>query len=131
MRIHLAGCVIIKDESILLLHRIKTDWYELPGGKVDEGEDDVTAAIRELKEELGVDVKILKKLGQKDFTENEKILQYAWYLAEISNDQMPSICEPDTFDKFSYVSLNELKTHTLSPNMMNLLSEIEKGAISI
>jgi 8-oxo-dGTP pyrophosphatase MutT (NUDIX family) len=37
-KITLAGCVILQNSAILLLHRIKTDWYELPGGKINGGE---------------------------------------------------------------------------------------------
>jgi len=29
-KLRLAGCAILRDKSILLLHRIKTDWYEMP-----------------------------------------------------------------------------------------------------
>ena len=46
MHIHLAGCVIVENNSILLLHRISKDWYELPGGKIEENETPFQAIKR-------------------------------------------------------------------------------------
>ena len=57
----LAGCVILKENSILLLHRISKDEYELPGGKVDEGETPQETAVRELKEARVADVTKLRR----------------------------------------------------------------------
>lgn len=37
--------------------------WELPGGKVDDGEDELTALVRECREELGVVVRPLGRVG--------------------------------------------------------------------
>lgn len=68
MSIHLAGCVSIQDQKILLLHRQKRGWYELPGGKVELYETPQNTAIRELHEELCVSVHIVRKLDEAIFT---------------------------------------------------------------
>jgi 8-oxo-dGTP diphosphatase len=38
-------------------------WWEFPGGKVEPGESDVAALIRECREELGVDIEVGSRLG--------------------------------------------------------------------
>jgi 8-oxo-dGTP diphosphatase len=53
-----AACVLlIRDGKVLAVSR-KYDHtkFGLPGGKVDPGETDIQAALRELKEETGIDV---------------------------------------------------------------------------
>ncbi len=57
-----------EDGTILLLKRSETDTrrplqWDFPGGGVDDSEDFVAAAIREIKEEMGLDIKIVEELG--------------------------------------------------------------------
>lgn len=58
---------IVFDESnnIGIIHIPKTNhpYYELPGGKVEEGETLEEACIRECKEEIGCTVEIVYELG--------------------------------------------------------------------
>lgn len=126
-----AGCVVVKDNSILLLHRIDKDWYELPGGKADPNEPlDITAA-REFQEELGAKVKIKKELGKTIFRSVEFELDYTWFLAEIKKGEILEIGEPKNFDRFEYIPINSLRQHNLSTNMQNLVTELEKRRISL
>ena len=126
-KIILAGCAIVENNAILLLNRKKTGWYELPGGKIDSGESAEEAAKREIKEELGCDVEIVRRLGEKDFEENGYVMGYTWFLARTKGQ--PEIQEPDKFDHLKYVPLNELRKHTLSANMRNLADKLEKGLL--
>jgi 8-oxo-dGTP pyrophosphatase MutT (NUDIX family) len=125
----LAGCVILQGKDILLLHRRATDWYELPGGKVYQGEELAAAAQRELKEELGVDVRIMRKLGTKDFMGNGNQLVYTWFLATIEYNQQPIIKEANKFDGYKYINLETLNTIKLSHNMHNLVQALDDKSI--
>ena len=52
-----AGLVIIYNNTILLAHPTGQGWYgtySIPKGHVEEGEDYLTAALRETYEELGI-----------------------------------------------------------------------------
>ena len=127
----LAGCVILQNNSILLLHRIKKDWYELPGGKIDAPETPEQTATRELKEELSCDIEIIKKLGEKDFEENGYVMGYIWFLAKIKEGQIPKIGEPEGFDNFKFIPISELEKYKLSINMNNFLQELRKGIFTL
>jgi 8-oxo-dGTP diphosphatase len=123
----LAGCVIYNDKGeLLVLHRNTphlTQW-ELPGGKIRQGESAENSAVRELREELSIKVKILRYLGGAEFVQNNIKWNYNWLEAEIVNGE-PSIGEPDIFDNFSYFSIKELtKMNDISPNLVNLLKVI-------
>jgi len=50
---HAARGIVIKGDNILLLYTQRYHDYSLPGGGIDEGEDEITGLIRELKEETG------------------------------------------------------------------------------
>ena len=130
-KLFLAGCVILKDDCILLLNRKKTNWYELPGGKIDPQESAEEAAKRELKEEMSCDVQIIKQLGKKDFEENGYVMSYTWFLAKIKEEQVPKIGEPEKFDHFKYIPIKTLANYNLSPNMKNLVNELSGGNIAL
>lgn len=130
-KISLAGCAIIKDNKILLLRRLKTGWYELPGGKIENDETAELTAIREIKEELCSDIKIICELGKRDFIENDYSMSYTWFQARLLNDQQPAIGEPERFDDLKYIELGKLKEYKLSPNMLNFVDELELGNIKL
>ena len=71
MRTRVAGIIPYKG-GIMLMHRIKKDleYYAIPGGGLEEGEDLEECCIREIKEELGVNVKIEKLLYEIEVVEN-------------------------------------------------------------
>ena len=130
-KITLAGCAIIKDSKILLLNRKKRNWYELPGGKIDESESAEEAAKRELKEELSCEVEIIRKIGTKDFEEDGYVMTYVWFLAKVKENQFPQVGEPDKFDHYKYISFAELNNHSLSPNMKNFCLELNNQSMSL
>jgi 8-oxo-dGTP diphosphatase len=131
----LAGCIILDDAGkILLLHRnipTRMQW-ETPGGKVDPGEEPHQTATRELKEELGVGVEIIREIGRKDFMEDDNDLSYVWYLAKITGGE-PALMEPDLYDEFRYFTWEEMRTmyDLLSANGKNLVSAYFAKEVSV
>ncbi|WP_090042521.1 NUDIX domain-containing protein [Clostridium frigidicarnis] len=63
-----ARAIIPYEECILLIHRIreeqgaKLDYYVFPGGGVEDGENEEQCVIREVYEELGIDIKVCREI---------------------------------------------------------------------
>lgn len=70
--------IIFNDNNeIALLYLATEDFYKLPGGGIDEGEDKMTALKREVLEELGIKIKDIDEIGKIISYRNEiKTIQY-------------------------------------------------------
>lgn len=73
-----AGGIIEENGLYLIAQRKKDDAYglrwEFPGGKLDEGETGEACIVRELKEELDIDVEVLSLFDE--FIEDELTILY-------------------------------------------------------
>ena len=85
----------LKDKSILSTKSYGKDKYYIPGGKRENGETDEQALLREIKEELNVDLNkdTLKKIGifeaQAHGHPQGTIVKMTCYMAEFSGDPEP------------------------------------------
>ncbi|WP_025784454.1 NUDIX hydrolase [Sporosarcina sp. D27] len=58
-----AATIVLNNKNELLLIKGPRRGWEMPGGQVEEGESLKEAAIRETKEESGIDIEIIKFCG--------------------------------------------------------------------
>ena len=55
------GCIIINDNNeVLLVYEKGRNFWGFPKGHVEKGETEIETALREVKEEVNLDVKIFK-----------------------------------------------------------------------
>ncbi|MEP3350848.1 MAG: NUDIX hydrolase [Marinomonas sp.] len=78
--------IVLKGEEILMLYTQRYDDYTLPGGGIDEGENQVEGLIRELAEETGAqNIRNVKAFGMyEEFR--------PWYKEDFDIVQMRSYC---------------------------------------
>ena len=63
-----AGAVVVrKGPQVLLVHRPKYDDWSFPKGKLDPGEHELTAAVREVAEETGLDIRLGPPLSPQSY----------------------------------------------------------------
>ncbi|MEI6054257.1 MAG: NUDIX domain-containing protein [Candidatus Saccharibacteria bacterium] len=63
-----------KENDLIALINVRNgDYYKIPGGGIEDGETEESAAEREAMEESGCRVKIIDKIGEQEFIDkNEK-----------------------------------------------------------
>ena len=143
---HVRTCGIIKQENKFLIMRVnKTPYYHIPGGHIEIGEDSKQAVIREIKEEIGCDVKeaILFSIEENFWTRNNKKCHGIefYYIIKPKQQLQMQDCEKIENDKgeekllhFKWVTLEELKEIDLRPsNIKDMLinEEYLKGLTHI
>ena len=74
-----AAVVLIEGDEVALIERVREGrrYYLFPGGGVELGETPENAAAREAREELGLDVEIIRLIGRAVFDGDEQ----RYYLA--------------------------------------------------
>jgi len=77
----IVGAAILRGGRVLAAQRAEpaalAGGWEFPGGKVEEGESDETALLRECREELAVDIELGHRLGT-DITVNGSAVLRVW-----------------------------------------------------
>ena len=67
VRVEVVGAAVLRDGRVLASRRTEpprlAGLWEFPGGKVEPGEGDEQALVRELREELQVEVRVGERLG--------------------------------------------------------------------
>jgi ADP-ribose pyrophosphatase YjhB (NUDIX family) len=111
--------IVIKGEDILLLFTERYHDYSLPGGGIDEGEDNISGLIRELREETGGhNVSNIREFGCYEEYRN-------WYKADFDVIHMLSYCY--TCDIDETLLAPELEPHELRNGMKPLWHNIHQA----
>lgn len=88
------AAIILRENKILAMHDERSPYYYLPGGRVSLYETAETAILRELKEELLIDAKIIHPLwlNQSFFTEDVSGKKYhelcLYFLIDVSGTDL-------------------------------------------
>lgn len=139
----LAGNLIVRNGKILLLYREDEEHWEsqpsqgescstsnpegywrLPGGKVKENESPTETAIREAKEEIGVEVELQKLFYSGEFQHKDQIYLWHGYVATVVKGD-PEIKE-DKFEKLERFEGSELDELELASNLEMVLPALRK-----
>lgn len=92
----IVGAAIVADGRVLACERAEppemAGRWEFPGGKVEPGEQDEAALIRECQEELGVTVKVGRRIGQDVVLGNGRALLRVW-VVQLANGDRPQALE--------------------------------------
>jgi ADP-ribose pyrophosphatase YjhB (NUDIX family) len=119
----MAASALFHDENgnLLLVKPTYRPYWLFPGGSVDENESPRIACIREVKEELDMDIPSPRLLGMdylSEENEETECLQFAFYCGILSTAQIATIRLPAReLSEFRFLPLEEVLP-ILSPKLI-------------
>ncbi len=126
--IYAAGGIVINENNEILFIKRLGKW-DLPKGKIERGETNNEAAIREVEEETGiVDIKIkyfLDNLFHTYFINDDRILKHTyWYVMTVFGSQNLIPQTEEDITEVKWISVNNLDE--VLDNTYNSIKEILK-----
>jgi len=126
-----SGPVIIEEGKLLVSKDNKDDFYKIPGGTMNIGEDLEKVCIRETKEEINADIEIIKPLNpiliyKNPQTGEEMTILLLHYEAKLKNKD--ELKKGQDIQEIKWLNIGEIKQgkYKVAPNILKL---IEKGDI--
>lgn len=107
-----AGAVVFRPgRQVLLVHRGRYDDWSFPKGKLDRGEHETTAAVREVAEETGLHVRLGPPLRDQRYTvaRGTKTVHY-WAGRVVGDDDVSGYAVNDEIDAVEWVDRDEAAT---------------------
>ncbi|KAA1039931.1 NUDIX domain-containing protein [Macrococcus equipercicus] len=125
-----ANLVNIVDDKILLVKVRENEKYYLPGGKIEKGENDIQALIREIKEELSVTLEenkitYLDTITAPAYPDNENQVELRCYIYE----NLEKIIKSNEITDIQYIDM--AKENLIAPAVNILIKKRFRKFISI
>ncbi|HVO86685.1 MAG TPA: NUDIX domain-containing protein [Candidatus Binatia bacterium] len=127
---------IISDGKVLLLRRANTNWldgyYGLPAGHLEDQEQLKDGAVRELKEEAGLEAepKDLRLIHIYQNHHNADAPHYGYIFQASAWSGQPKIMEPDKCDDIGFFPLNDLP-EKIEPYVKEALNQLGADEVTI
>ena len=129
------GIVLLNSNKVLLLQHPDTTTsghWDFPKGHIEKGEDEIQTALRELKEETGIDkVKIIDDFHNLISYSKETILKEVVFFLGITNQEKVSISsEHQNFVWLEYESAYERLTYDNAKKTLKKAFDFYKKLLS-
>lgn len=127
--LRVVGAVIVREQQILIARRAPgrsaAGLWEFPGGKIEPGESPQQALIRELREELGVEVTVGWLLGRGEADAGDRDLHLDCYWTRLDHDG--PLASTD-HDRLEWVTRDQLATRDWADADVPVVAQILEGA---
>lgn len=117
--------ILIEDNKILLVKQKLSDRrnWSLPGGKLEQGETIEQGIIREMKEETGLDVEIIKLLYLCDVSASDHTLVHITFLLHRADGKIKlptNEFESNPISEVKFVPVSDLSEYGFNGKFINL-----------
>lgn len=115
--------LVLDEQGRVMLVREDNDKWELPGGGLDHGEDVHTGLIREIKEEMGLEVTYMAQTPSYFFTFRADIGERQWMSNVVYEVKLKDLnfTPSDECQEIRFVTKEEAKALNLFPNIREFI----------
>lgn len=114
--IDVVAAILENEKNEILIAKRKKDkilggFWEFPGGKVEKGETPKESLIRELKEEMNVDIEIVEYIGENIYHYERGNINLIAFKAKILNGNIQLV----DHEEYVWTEVYKLKDYKLAP----------------
>ena len=124
------GCIVIDNGKVLLIQHLKGHW-DIPKGHMEAGETEQETALREVKEETGVDVEVIsdKRYTLEYTVENGNLKEVIYFIAKkIGGEEKAQETEVSEIRWLAFDEAVEMLTYDNSKELLRkAINFIEKN----
>ena len=124
--IHVSAAIIMKDNKIFVTQRGYgefKDWWEFPGGKIEEGETPEECLKREIKEELEADINIDKYLCTVEYDYPNFHLKLECFICSLIDGHLELVEAEDA----KFITNDQLDNIDFLPADLLVVKELKKS----
>lgn len=126
--IQVALAVVVNGSDTLIARRMPDrhmgDHWEFPGGKVEEGESPEHAAVRELREETGIEGRVERRLAVLDYAYGDRTVRLHAFLCRV----VDGMAEAMDAEEVRWAPIADLPTYRFPPANGPLIQHLVEAA---
>lgn len=105
-----AGAVVLRRDSVLLVHRPRYDDWSFPKGKLDQRESAPVAAVREVGEETGLHIRLGTPLRSQRYPSGDRMKKvFYWHGRVLGDHSVEGYQVNNEIDEVEWVPLSEAR----------------------
>lgn len=127
-RYHVVAAILIHDGKLFACQRGYGNWkgwWEFPGGKVETGEAPEDALVREMKEELELDITVGEKLITVEYDYPDFHLSMDCFRSNMDNGSQPHLLEHEAARWLKKDELESVKWLPADLQIIDLLAGLD------